>query len=693
MESRVIERIEGALEFGGTKKDVAFLILGGAGIVASFFADGRLPIDPAWLAIVFCGLPIVVEAACALVARFDVKADMLVSIALVASIVIGEYSAAGIVAFIMQIGGLLEELTVARARAGIERLVALAPRTARIVEAGVERIVPAEEVRVGDVVRVLPGETVPVDGTISAGETSIDQSVMTGESMPVDKAPGDEAFSGTINRFGAFDLVAERVGEDSSIARMARLVQSADAGKAKVVRTADRWATWIVAISLATAVIAWVATGDVIRAVTVLVVFCPCALVLATPTAIMAAIGNATRHSALAREGDALERLAKVTHVAFDKTGTLTNGEPRVVEIASCDPAWDEGAVFRIAAAAELRSEHPLGRAIVAGYRSRVTAGDARGSAAPRPAPPDAASGQPAGSASEAAPARLDAHADPLAGVAVEGFELLLGSGVSCTVDGRSVAVANARGLEERGVAVPAEAAASVARLHADGATVSFVVVDGALAGYVALADTLRANSADVVARLKGQGVVPVLLTGDSAEVARAIAAKVGIEDVHAGCLPEDKLRFIEEREANGARICMVGDGVNDAPALRRAFVGVAMGGTGSDIAVDAADVALVNDGIGELPHLLALSRRTLATIKLNITFAMTLNILATVGAVLGLLNPVLGALVHNVGSVLVIGNSALLLGWKAKGSGGEALGADAAAGVGTLRDLASAAE
>ncbi len=640
---KAVERVEGALEWGGTKKDIVFLVLGGIGIVASFVAGGRLPVDPAWLAIVFCGLPIVIEAACALIARFDVKADMLVSIALVASIIIGEYSAAAIVAFIMQIGAFLEELTVARARAGIERLVGLTPRTARIVEEGVERVVPAEDVRVGDVVRVLPGETVPVDGVIEAGETSIDQSVMTGESMPVDKAVGDEAFSGTINRFGAFDMRAERVGEDSSIARMVRLVQSADAGKAKVVRTADRWATWIVAVSLVTAIAAWAVTGDVIRAVTVLVVFCPCALVLATPTAIMAGIGNATRHSALAREGDALERLAKVTHVAFDKTGTLTNGEPKVVAARAAGAAGlGKDDVFYVAAAAELRSEHPLGKAIVASFRERM------GAAA----------------AADASDARAD---DPLAGARVEGFELLLGCGVRCVVDGRQVAVVNARGLEERGIACAPAVAAEVDALHADGATVSFVVVDDELAGYLALADTLRDDSARAVARLKSLGVVPVLLTGDSAEVARAIAAKVGIDEVHAECLPEDKLDFIEECEVAGGRVCMVGDGVNDAPALRRAFVGIAMGGVGSDIAVDAADVALVNDGIGELPHLLALSRRTLTTIKLNITFAMSLNILATVGAVLGLLGPVLGALAHNVGSVLVIGNSSLLLGWKSR--------------------------
>ncbi len=644
---RVIEQVEEALDWGGMKKDIAFLIFGGFGIAASIIADGKLVIDPAWIAIVFCGLPIVVGAICALVLSFDVKADMLVSIALIASIVIGEYSAAAIVAFIMQIGGFLEELTVTRARAGIERLVKLTPHSARIVEDGSERSVTAEEVRVGDVVRVLPGETVPVDGVIEVGETSIDQSIMTGESLPVDKLMGDEVFSGTINCFGAFDMRATRVGEDSSIARMVRLVQSADAGKATVVRTADRWATWIVVMALLASLAAWVVTGEVIRAVTVLVVFCPCALVLATPTAIMAAIGNASKHSALVREGDAIERLAKVTHVAFDKTGTLTCGQPQLVDVSlvSEDVSWTTAEVLRMAAAAELRSEHPLGKAIVAGYRAQMSAMDNSTDITMKDVIDDA----------------IEITAD------VQNFELVLGCGVRCMVEGREVAILNARGLTDCNIAIPPKLLSRVSHLKSDGASISFVVIDGALVGSLALADTLRADSLEAVSRLKAQGIVPVLLTGDSADVACAIASTVHIDEVHAECLPEEKLSVIETCESTGGRVCMVGDGVNDAPALRRAFAGIAMGGAGSDIAVDAADIALINDGIGDLPHLFALSRRTLTTIKLNITFAMSLNILASVGATLGLLGPVAGALVHNIGSVIVIGNSALLLGWKTK--------------------------
>lgn len=310
---KIIEKLEGLLEWGGTLKDVICLVLGGISLAISLFDLVPLPFDAAWIAIILCGLPIILEAIIGLVTAFDIKADVLVSLALVASVLIGEDFAAGEVAFIMQLGALLEELTVSKARAGIEKLVHLTPQTARILTANGEKIIPAEQVAIGDRIRVLPGETIPVDGVILSGQTSINQAVMTGESLPVDKTVGDEVSSGTVNQFGAFEMEAAKVGEDSSIQRMIRLVQSADAGKAKIVGLADRWATWIVVIALSAAALTWFFSGEIIRAVTILVVFCPCALVLATPTAIMAAIGNATKHGFLVREGDALERLSKVS--------------------------------------------------------------------------------------------------------------------------------------------------------------------------------------------------------------------------------------------------------------------------------------------------------------------------------------------------------------------------------------------
>lgn len=613
------------LGFGGMTRDIIFLIVSAIAIILSFAAPDVLPFDWAWIAIVLCGLPIVLEAVVALITEFDIKADVLVSLALIASIVIGEYDAAGIVAFIMQIGGFLEEVTVKRSRAGIERLVALTPRTARLVENGVERVVDAKDVPANALVRVLPGETIAVDGVIVSGSSAVDTSVMTGESLPVDVAVGDEVVSGSINQFGSIDIRATHIGEDSSFARMVRLVQSADAGKAKIVRTADAWATWIVVIALSISVLCYLITGEIIRSVTVLVVFCPCALVLATPTTIVAAIGNATKHGFLTRQGDALERLAKVTHVAFDKTGTLTHGHPEVVEVFAEQGSREE--LYKLAARAERRSEHPLGQALVSCYAAEF------------------------GEAAEPA----------------EDFELKLGRGVSAQIDGVTVLVGNEEMMHEAGIFVPPSCLAA-AQAHAEqGHTTVFVSKDGVVVGYVALADTVREDSASAVSNLKEIGIKPVLLTGDNEHAANAIASSLGISEVHANCLPADKLSYIEKTERNNQYVCMVGDGVNDAPALRRSFVGVAMGGVGSDIAVDASDIALVNDSVGELRHLIQLSRHTIHTIKVNLTFAMGINILATLLAVLGLLGPVAGALVHNVGSVIVILNSSLLLGWKSR--------------------------
>ena len=622
-----MEHLERFLEWGGVRKDVACLVLSGLALLLSLAEGYRLPIDPAWLAVLLCGVPIVLEAVIGLVTAFDIKADVLVSIALAASIAIGETFAAGEVAFIMQLGALLEDLTVAKARAGIEKLVHLTPRTARVLTQAGEEILPAEQVQVGDLLRVLPGEAVPVDGVVVSGETSIDQAVMTGEPLPVDKGPGDEVSSGTVNQFGSFDMRATKVGEDSSIQRMIRLVQSADAGKAKIVGLADRWATWIVIIALAAAALTGLVTRDLIRSVTILVVFCPCALVLATPTAIMAAIGNATRHGLLVREGDALERLAKISLVAFDKTGTLTLGVPQVSAVESFLPGVSRDQLYTWAAAAERRSEHPLGKAVVRCCRAELQA---------------------------VLPEE-------------EGFQMLPGRGVRATVEGRALLAGNLALMEEQGVPRAPEVLRTAAARQEEGCTVIYIAVDGALAGFLALSDTLRPDAAETVRGIRQAGAVPVLLTGDHENAARRIAAQVGIQSFRAGCLPEDKLSWIDGEQQAGRLVCMVGDGVNDAPALKKALVGVAMGGVGSDIAVDAADIALVNDDIKELPHLIALSRRMMSTIRLNLTFSMALNFAAIVLAMTGILNPVVGALVHNAGSVAVILNSSLLLKWRKK--------------------------
>ncbi|MDO4837715.1 MAG: cation-translocating P-type ATPase [Clostridia bacterium] len=621
---KAMEKLQHLLDLGGIKKDMTLLVISGIAVICSLLKFQPLPFDMAWFAIVLCGLPIILEAIIGLVTAFDIKADVLVSLALIASLCIGETFAAGEVAFIMQLGALLEELTVAKARAGIEKLVHLTPQTARVLRDGKEAVIPAEQVKVGDRLRVLPGESIPVDGVILAGQTSINQAVMTGESLPVDKAAGDTVSSGTVNQFGAFEMEATKVGEDSSIQRMIRLVQSADAGKAKIVGIADRWATWIVVIALTAAALTWLITGQIIRAVTILVVFCPCALVLATPTAIMAAIGNATKHGFLVREGDALERLAKAKVIAFDKTGTLTYGTPEVVAVRSVSPSLKEADINRLAACAEQFSEHPLGKAIVHCYRK---------------------------TGAELLPA--------------EDFEMIPGRGVCARVEGRTVLAGNPEMMREHHIAL--KNADDAQDYLSQGSTVIYVAVDDAFAGFLALSDTMRKESAATIAALSSLGVQPVLLTGDHENAAKAIGDKLHIGEVRANCLPEDKLKAIGDYQAQSLPVCMIGDGVNDAPALKKADVGIAMGGVGSDIAVDAADIALVDDEVKELPHLIALSKRMMTTIKVNMTFSMTLNFIAIVLAMVGTLNPVVGALVHNAGSVLVIANSAFLLKWRKK--------------------------
>jgi heavy metal translocating P-type ATPase len=605
-----------------TKITVGCAGVSAAALIASL--TGRLsalPVDIAWVGIVLCGVPIVAGAGAALVTEHDIKADVLVSIALIASVIAGEWFAAGEVALIMQIGSLLEDYTDHRARRGIAALVVLTPKTARLVAAdGSVSVVPAADVTVGQLLRVAAGETVPADGVITVGQTSLDQSVMTGEPLPADAGPGDAVISGTVNRWGSFDMRVTAAGSDSALARVIALAEAADAEKAPIVGLADRLASWLVLLALACAGITGLVTHQWMRAVTVLVVFCPCAFILATPTAVAAAIGNLTRCGVLIRTGDALERLAAVERLAFDKTGTLTAGKPAVVAVAAAD--GDNARLLRQVAAVEARSEHPLGRAVV-----------------------------------QAADGPLPEAAD---------FRMVPGQGVAGTVAGQRVMAGRRRFLADCGVAVPDAAPAA-------GQTMIFAAVDGRFAGTLALADTLRPEAAAAVAGVKRLGIAPMLLTGDHAEAAAPVAQAVGIETVRGDLLPDEKLAAVRYNAADPAapKIAMVGDGVNDAPALAAAYAGIAMGGIGSDIAVESADAVLVTDDIARLPYLFALCRRCLARIRLNIIASMIINLTAIVLSALGVLTPVTGALWHNAGSVFVVVNAAFLLAARDRGAPG----------------------
>ena len=604
------------------KRDILFLVISGIALIFSFTHVKLFNVDLAWIAIILCGIPIIKEGIEGLVTEFDIKADVLVSMALIASVIIGEIFAAGEVAFIMQIGAFLEEFTVRKSRKGIEKLVHLTPTLARVIVNNEEKSINAKDVKVGDLLRINPGEIIPVDGVITKGKTSIDNSVMSGESIPVDLSEGDSVCSGAVNQFGSFEMKATKVGEDSSIQRMIKLVQSADASKAKIVGVADRWATYIVVAAFSSAILTWLITGEIIRAVTILVVFCPCALVLATPTAIVAAIGNVSKHGILVKEGDALERLSKVSKITFDKTGTLTYGKARVEEIVSVMNDLSNEQLYEMVASSELYSEHPLGKAIVSSFKENYNK-------------------------------EIKAPQE---------FKIIPGRGVIAKVNNKKVIAGNKHLLLDEKFKRD-EIRLIREKYKNQGKSIIYIGIDDKVGGYVILSDTLREESKSMIKSIKNLGISPVLLTGDNKYVANNIASQVNIEEVKSECFPQDKLGLIDKyQEKENKMVCMVGDGINNAPALKKAYVGIAMGGVGSDIAVDAADIVLVRDDIDNLPHLLNLSKHMMKTIKINLTFSMILNFIAVILAMTGFLGPVVGALVHNAGSVLVIMNSALLL-------------------------------
>ncbi len=587
-----------------------------------------LPVDPAWVTVAISGLPLLYLAILRVIKNrgiAKISSALLISIAMIAAIAIGDLFAAGEVAFIMALGEVLEDMTTDRAKRGLKKLLSLTPARGRRITDNEEELIDAREIRVGDLLRVLPGEAFPTDGTVVRGETSVDQSILTGESLPVDKSEGDAVFCGTVNRFGSVDIRATGVGEDSSLQRLIRMVKEAEDKKAPMARTADTWASWLVPLALLIAIVTGIVTRDITRAVTVLVVFCPCALVLATPTAIMAAVGQATRHGVIVKSGEALEKMGKVDTVALDKTGTLTYGKLAVSDVLSFGEGVDEKTLLALAASAEARSEHPLGKAITA-Y----------------------------------------AEENGVSLMEAESFRMTAGKGVGARIAGKTLLCGSERFLIEQGVD-PSAAADALERLRAEGKASVLVAEDGALIGLFALSDTLRPNAAAAVERLHRMDTETVLLTGDNQRSAAYFASRVGIQEVKAELLPEEKVGCVLDLQKAGRRVCMIGDGVNDAPALKTASVGVAMGGIGSDIAAEAADVVLMNDDISNLPYLKRLALATVRTIKASITLSMCINFLAVALSVLGVLSPTTGALVHNAGSCFVVLIAALLYDRKLK--------------------------
>jgi len=531
-----------------------------------------------------------------------------------AAIAIGDIFAAGEVAFIMALGALLEEATTERAKKGLKKLISLAPVKGRKIQDNKEMMVPVESIQSGDYLRILPGETIPVDGRIINGETTVDQSIMTGESIPVDKIIDDDVFGGTINCFGAIDIIATKVGEDSSIQKMIQLIKNAEQKQAPIQRIADIVASRLVPIALMIACIGYLITGNIIVGVTVLVVFCPCALVLATPTAVMAAIGQATKHGVIIKSGEILETMGKVDTMAFDKTGTLTRGQLAVQSILAVDTDYSETDILQLAASAEAKSEHPIGKAIVS-----------------------------------------HAIEQDLEILDTTSFTMFVGKGIIAVIKGRELYCGNERFLEEHNIIV-CESIQQTVNVYRSEGKVSVIIADKEhIIGIITLSDTMRNDAINMISDISSLDMTTVLLTGDSKAAATYIGKKSGVSEIHAELLPGEKVSIIESLQGKHHKVCMVGDGINDAPAMKTADVSIAMGTIGSDIAIETADIALMSDDLSKIPYIKRLSDATIKTIKFSIALSMAINCIAIILSLLEVLTPTTGALVHNVGSCLVV--------------------------------------
>lgn len=599
---------------------------GGVFLVISFLlskTDIHFLFNPAWITIIICGFPLLYLAIRRIIHNrgiSKISSALLICMAMLAAIAIGDLFAAGEVVFIMEIGAILEDMTTNRARKGLKKLIDLSPVKGRRITGDKEELIAADKIMTNDILRILPGETIPADGIIINGETSVDQSIMTGESLPADKNAGDEIFCGTINLYGSIDIKVSRAGEDSSLQKLIRMVQDAENKQAPMQRIADKCASWLVPAALLIAVIAGFVTRDIVRAVTVLVVFCPCALVLATPTAVMAAIGQAAKHGVIIKSGEALEKMGKVNTIAFDKTGTLTYGSLTVSDIIPLDEAISRDDLLSLSASAEARSGHPLVKAITA-Y----------------------------------------AKENNIPVKAAASFQMQSGKGVCANVSGIKLYCGNEKYLLQNGIAIPEKVLNELEKLRIQGKASVIAADSSHCIGILALSDVLRPEAKEIISRLADMNTGTILLTGDNQMTADYFAAQAGITKIKADLLPEEKVKYINEMQNNGNQVCMIGDGVNDAPALKAADVGAAMGSMGSDIAVEAADIALMSDDISKIPYLKKLANATASTIKLSITLSMCINFIAVTCSVLGILNPTTGALVHNAGSCFVVLIAALL--------------------------------
>lgn len=577
----------------------------------------------AWIGVAVGGTFIFIGAVKALLQR-QVNVDELVAIAIIASVIYGEYLAAAFVAFMMLFGKILEDFTAERASRALEDLGKLVPIKACVRREGQDILIPIDEVVPGDLVLVKSGERIPVDGQVASGRASVNQAAITGESIPVAKTYGSEVYAGTLIDLGALELKTTKVGDSTTLGQIAHLVEKAEEDRAPIVRIADRYAKYFTPFVLGIAIITYLVTGEPINAVTVLIVACPCALVMATPTAIIAGVANGARRGILVKGGARLEAAGRITAIALDKTGTVTLGKPRVMKIVPLDDTTEKN-VLELAATAEKYSEHPLGKAITTKAKEWSLS------------IPDA-----------------------------DQFTVVPGLGVIAKTDGREVVVGNQELLKQYKVNVPESLDDNIYHLEEEGLAALLVASNGLLVGLIGVADVVRDEMSQAIQQFKDSGLKKiVMLTGDSPEVARRVASGIGIDEWQARLLPQQKVEIIKKMQIEGYKVAMVGDGINDAPALAQADLGIAMGVIGTDVAMDTANIVLMTDNPLKASEAINLSRKVLRIIKQNLVFAIFFNLIGIALASLGDLNPIGAAIFHNVGSVAVVVNSARLAGTK----------------------------
>ncbi|RMF92868.1 MAG: cadmium-translocating P-type ATPase [Candidatus Schekmanbacteria bacterium] len=598
-------------------------------ISLSFFLGGdktSIGINLSLAACALSGLPIIKNSIRAIFEDKRLNAEFLVTLALFASIWVGEYLAGAIVVLMMNVGELLEDITIAKTGDAIRKLIEITPDYATVIRGGREITVSTEEVQKGELVIVKPGEKIPVDGIVERGFAEVDESAITGEALPVNKEEGNGVFSGTINKNGVIIVRATRVGSQTTLAKIIEMVKEAQSKKPPIERIADRFSGWFTPAILLFSAIVYLITGEILRAVSILVVACPCALVIATPTAVVAGIGNAARKGILIKGGAILENMGKLTSFVFDKTGTVTLGVARVDEIKSFS-TFSEDAVLELAAIAEKHSTHSLANAILSKAEEKgliIT-------------PPDKS-------------------------------KTIVGKGVKVISGNDEIIIGNPLMFKDENIELPEEVCKYIDTKANEGNTTVCVGFNGKLAGVISISDTIRKEVSETINDLKSLGAKSiVMLTGDRKESAKKISEGIGFDRVEAELLPEDKVLHITKMKETGEIVAMIGDGINDAPALALADVGIAMGTGGTDIAIESADIALVSDDISKVTEGIAIGKKTIQIIKQSLAISIVINALALYFASSGLLGPIGGAIVHNIGSFVVVGNSARLISYSFK--------------------------